>query len=261
MSDETPSPDPWLDELLASDRSIPELAPAQSERLLSRVQGSIAGLEFASQPDDGAGGLDAATTTAAAAPTLLASKLPVALAALLGLGVGGVGGYATHAITHPPAPERVVTRTVTVPIRASAAPNAPATPALPPPAAPSASPPVKAFASGTTRPAPSAAPAPASASASAPSSPDAALASENALISRAQSALARGRGAEALAATDEHRRLFPGGRFAEEREALAIQAMVQLGQKDVARARAERFLTRYPKSLLSRVVRKAVGLP
>jgi hypothetical protein len=85
------------------------------------------------------------------------------------------------------------------------------------------------------------------------------LADENALVSRAQAALARGRTSEALAATSEHQRRFPRGEFVEEREALAIQALARSGNLPAAMARAERFRTRYPRSMLLRAVNAAVG--
>ncbi|MBK7155436.1 MAG: hypothetical protein IPH72_27265 [Sandaracinaceae bacterium] len=66
------------------------------------------------------------------------------------------------------------------------------------------------------------------------------LADENALVPRAQAALARGRTSEALAATSEHQRRF-AGEFAEEREALAIQALACSGNLPAAMARAERL--------------------
>lgn len=88
---------------------------------------------------------------------------------------------------------------------------------------------------------------------------DRGLASENALVSRAQAALARGRVGEALAAIAEHQRSYPRGQFVEEREALAVQALVRAGNLDAARARAERFRARYPRSMLRRAVDSAVG--
>jgi hypothetical protein len=78
-------------------------------------------------------------------------------------------------------------------------------------------------------------------------------------VSRAQAALARGRTSEALAATSEHQRRFPRGEFVEEREALAIQALARSGNLPAATARAERFRTRYPRSMLLRAVNAAVG--
>src|SRR5690606_1235049 len=66
---------------------------------------------------------------------------------------------------------------------------------------------------------------------------DEALADENALITQAQSALARGRASEALAALREHQRRFPSGRFVEEREAMTVQALARTGQTEQARAR------------------------
>lgn len=88
---------------------------------------------------------------------------------------------------------------------------------------------------------------------------DRSLADENALITRAQSALARGRAGEALEALSEHQRRFAGGQFVEEREAMSIQALVRLGRMDAARARAERFRARFPASMLRRAVEAAVG--
>ena len=85
------------------------------------------------------------------------------------------------------------------------------------------------------------------------------LADENALVSRAQAALARGRTSEALAAAAEHQRRFPRGEFVEEREALAIQALARSGNTAAAAARAERFRARYPRSMLLRAVNAAVG--
>lgn len=90
---------------------------------------------------------------------------------------------------------------------------------------------------------------------------DEALADENALITQAQSALARGRAGEALTALRDHQRRFPSGRFVEEREAMTVQALARTGQTEQARARAERFYTRYPNSLLTRAVRAAVPAP
>ena len=74
-------------------------------------------------------------------------------------------------------------------------------------------------------------------------SPDA----EVKLLGRAQDAL-RGRPEEALALCAEHAKRFPAGANVQEREVIAIDALVRLGRKDEARARADRFEARFPGS-------------
>ena len=97
------------------------------------------------------------------------------------------------------------------------------------------------------------APAPSSVSA-APSSAPSNLAAEQALIDTARSALARGRAADALRATDDHSREFPRGRLAEERETMAIQALLLAGRRGDAEMRALRFHKAYPGSLYGNAV-------
>lgn len=88
---------------------------------------------------------------------------------------------------------------------------------------------------------------------------DDSLGDEMALVARAQTALHRGLYESALSALDEHARRFPRGDLAEEREALAVQALARAGRDDEASARASRFEARYPRSVLVPVVRAAVG--
>ncbi|HSO39738.1 MAG TPA: hypothetical protein VLT33_44735, partial [Labilithrix sp.] len=80
------------------------------------------------------------------------------------------------------------------------------------------------------------------------------LARESEIIETGRAALARGRAADALAAADEHRRLFARGRLSEEREELAIRALRAAGRSDEARARAKAFLKAYPSSIYSGTV-------
>jgi hypothetical protein len=54
--------------------------------------------------------------------------------------------------------------------------------------------------------------------------------------------------AQALAAADAHRRAFPDGQLAAEREFLAIEALRRLGRLDEARQRARALEARYPSS-------------
>jgi hypothetical protein len=60
-------------------------------------------------------------------------------------------------------------------------------------------------------------------------------------------------------ACDAHSRKFPTGQLAEERESLAIRALVLLGRRDEAASRATQFKARYPNSLLSDVVDAALS--
>ena len=81
---------------------------------------------------------------------------------------------------------------------------------------------------------------------------------ERLLIEQATSALGRGQGADALAACAEHVNRFPAGQLAEEREIVAIRALVSLGRKAEATTRAEQFRKKFPESLLLDVVNEAV---
>jgi outer membrane protein assembly factor BamD (BamD/ComL family) len=53
---------------------------------------------------------------------------------------------------------------------------------------------------------------------------------------------------QALAISEQHRRAYPNGGFSQERELIAITALVKLGRGDEARSRAERFRQNYPRS-------------
>lgn len=78
--------------------------------------------------------------------------------------------------------------------------------------------------------------------------------SELALLQRSQAALDRD-AAAALALAEEHARDYPNGLFTQEREILAIEALLKLRRRPTALARAEAFLERYPESPHSRRVR------
>lgn len=72
-------------------------------------------------------------------------------------------------------------------------------------------------------------------------------AAETKLLGDAQSAV-KSDPAAALRACDEHAKRFPGGSLAQEREALAIEALVRLGRKGEAEKRLARFRAGYPSS-------------
>jgi hypothetical protein len=67
------------------------------------------------------------------------------------------------------------------------------------------------------------------------------------LLERAQDAL-RSHPAEALALCNDHTKRFPSGMLVQEREVIAIEALLKTGRKDEAQARANRFKTRFPGS-------------
>ncbi len=65
---------------------------------------------------------------------------------------------------------------------------------------------------------------------------------------------------QALALAEEGRRRFPGGLYAQEREALAISALVHLGRRGEAEARARAFVAAYPRSHLVERIRELTGV-
>jgi hypothetical protein len=82
--------------------------------------------------------------------------------------------------------------------------------------------------------------------------------SELDLVQRAQAAL-RTSPTQALSLADEHRRLFRDGMLAQEREVIAIDALVRLARSDEARARADAFRHRWPSSAHARRIDVLVG--
>ena len=78
------------------------------------------------------------------------------------------------------------------------------------------------------------------------------------LVVRAQDAL-RARPDEALALCSDHAKRFPSGMLVQEREVIAIEALVKTGRKDEARARANRFKARFPGSTHTRRIETILG--
>jgi len=85
------------------------------------------------------------------------------------------------------------------------------------------------------------------------------LSEQQALLDEAGLALRRGQGAVALGAVNAHVARFPYTAFEEERQLVAIKALVLLGRAVEARAQAERFEARFPRSLLLSSVHAAVA--
>jgi hypothetical protein len=155
--------------------------------------------------------------------------LPVALAVSVALAVGTAGAVVA---LRSRAPRSLV-------------PAAPVHPAVVPPgraprlASPPAAPVVAPHAISTAKPQRSTRPA----------SPQESYAAELYLLQRAQVAYAGRDFLGALALVAEHRRLFPTGRLAEEREALRVRSLAGAGRTDEAARAAAAFADRFPRSV------------
>jgi outer membrane protein assembly factor BamD (BamD/ComL family) len=84
--------------------------------------------------------------------------------------------------------------------------------------------------------------------------------SEIDLLRSARAALAS-RPREAYQLTEQHRNLYPQGVFTQEREALAVEALLRTGDLKLARELAEVFVKRYPSSPHAHRFREAMQLP
>lgn len=79
------------------------------------------------------------------------------------------------------------------------------------------------------------------------------------LLQRAQGALG-GNPGRALALAEEHLKRYPGGKLAQEREMIAVAALVGLGRSAEAHARATAFLQAFPSSAHRRRVESLAGV-
>lgn len=218
-------------DLLASEKSRPGFTNEAKAAMWSGIEKSVAGAAVA-------GG--AAAGASAAAAKIATWKIGAIASAALVVGAGA--GAALHASFAPPK-EVVIERTVTVqapPPPIVSAPTIVATPEDLPSARPIAK-----IASPTP-------------SASAPAK-DPSLARERNLLDMARTALSRGDTSSALSAVETHAKEFPRSQLAQEREVLAIQALVSAGRVPEARRRAAAFHTAFPKSPLGAIVDEATG--
>jgi RNA polymerase sigma factor (sigma-70 family) len=87
------------------------------------------------------------------------------------------------------------------------------------------------------------------------------LDTDAALMRRAMAALGDGQPGAALALAQRHAKKYPGSRRVQEREALAIRALVGLGRRAEAQAHAESFRRSYPQSILLNAIDSALGPP
>lgn len=85
------------------------------------------------------------------------------------------------------------------------------------------------------------------------------LAAESKLLEQARAALASKNAGAALQICERHARLYTRGQLVEERERIAIEALVALGRRDAARIRAKRFDRDFPNSVQSERIHALVG--
>jgi len=198
----------------------------------------------------------AAAVTSAAAPsatlaptaTPLIAGLTTAKALAVAGGIWLIGGATGAALYGAMRTQEVRVVYVDRPVLSHSVPLPPATSPATPAPAPEAS------GSGVS---PTAAKRPAPAAVA----PGSELARERALLDLARADAAHGEPALVLAQTERHRVQFPRAKLAEEREALAIRALLSLGRADEARTRAEAFHLAYPNSLLAPAIDSALSAP
>jgi hypothetical protein len=247
---------PFADEVLKALRESGRAQAPAAARTRVAARLTMAGVSVLT----GAASAAAASTNAAgSAPALSGLALSKTFALGLVLGVGAaVGAYsiasvaehsqppasgaafvASSGLALPRAPTPVTILSVTEPRSASSAPLAPAlvnpTPELPRPSR-----------------------TPAATPSTAPADPSRGFAEQLALLDHARSLLRGGDATSALAAVQRHNTRFPRSMFEEEREALAIRALVALGQHAAASSRTEAFARRFGGSLALSALQKLV---
>jgi hypothetical protein len=247
----TDAPDPLDPELAALLDAEREARPSDDAlgRIWSQVERSVGAIGPAANPRTSPGTAAEHSPGIGARPSLgprgIASwgASHTGLLVAIAFAVGGAAGAAATSLLGRPA-ERVVY--VERPAAVVASPGNVAATARPP--VPVAAPDRGAPGQGTPDLAP---PAPRTSATHAVSVSAAAssLPAERAILDDARTALAQNDGARAIALADEHARRFAHPQLREEREAIAIQAMVIDGRYDEARERAKQFRAASPDSL------------
>jgi len=223
--------DPELKALLEGERGAVPTAAS-----LDRVWSRLAILP----PGGGLGGGGSGGGSAPHAPSWLAAHaVGVATATFV---VGAIVGAGAHAVLQRPPPERIVYVDRPTPIAVSPSPSSVASSLAVATASASAAP----LARASVRTAPSA-------------SSTSSLSEERALLDRVRGELAENDPANALKLVDEHARRFPKAQLGEEREVLAVQALVALGRYDEARARAAKLRAAAPNSLFLPAIDATLG--
>jgi hypothetical protein len=249
---------PELEVLLQAERAAADQTTARRDHVRRRLESSIAVVALGT-----AVGVAVGTTSAALGGTSAIARIAeratrlfvrgkmttVLVAASVGAAGGGAVGYQAGTRTAetrqvqdaPRASSSVQRSAASVVGSAIAEPTVPSRPT-----------------SEAITPAPMAKPSVSASARLGEAERDTKLAEELTLVQTARTALVRGDAASALDTADTHRRRFPSGRLAEERESVAIQALARLGQGDEARRRATDFERRYPTSVFLPVVARAL---
>jgi hypothetical protein len=229
MTDEVPSLEPWLGALRADVEPMPAAA---RQRIASRLAATALVVSAA--------GIAGPATAGTLRRGFVHSRL---FAVALALPAGALVGAAGHAYwQRPAAPAAVAPPRVTPPV-AVAVPVA-TTPRVAVEALPTAE--------SAVPPAPAGAPSSRS-EREAPS-----LERELSLLERARTLLSEGQSQGTLQLLREHRLSYPNSALQQEREALAIRALIAAGRSVEARGRAVRFVEAYPTSALRGSVERAV---
>lgn len=238
--------DDELSRLFADERVAHVPEPVARAEVLARVEKSLLLASLAQGTATG-GGAKAGASFGSGVGALSRLKAALVVGALGTFAAGVVVGRASapHAAPEPAPSASGSVSLVFVP---SASESSAAAVESVPPAVVSVVP--------TARVAPSVAP-----SASAVTAVAGDLAKEQVLLDTARAALARGRADDALAAVASHATQFPQGRLAEDREAVAVQALAAAGRLDEARARAQRFRARYPRSIYLPAIERSLSGP
>ena len=225
------------------------------QRVYGAVLASLAAAAAAGTATAGTAAAAKATALPAAAPSLLAGLGNAKALALAG-GIWLVGGATGAALYGALSPREVRVVYVDRPVLSTSA--AAAATAQAPTPTPSAAP-TPTTASAT--PALTAVDPRGKRAASPTAGPGSELARERSLLDLAREHAAHGEPALVLEQTQRHRAQFPHGKLAEEREALAIRALLALGHPNEARARAQEFRRVYPNSLLTPMIDSALPAP
>lgn len=223
--------------IVRAEREIPAPAPDVKARMFAAVGTRI----LVDPPPSGGGGGGAAGGARAPSLSLSGWRVPAAIAAafLLGFATNAAWSKAARVDVEIVDPQ---TRPTGGPPRAAVTVSAAASA----PVVGSAN--VPAYAASALPDAP--APPPSAARAELMEPDNKGLAGERALLDVARTALANGDNVRALAAVARHESAYPSGLLVEEREAMAVKALVAAGRNDEARARGARYAKRFPSGLM-----------
>lgn len=248
--------DTELARLFEEERAAHVPEPIARREVFARVEKSLLLATLAVGAVKGAAGAGAGASAVTAGLVSNAAKIKVALL----VAVAAAGTFAAGVVvgrTSKSTPSASSTPSSSTLVTAVAPASATAPLLVPSSSSSSAAPGISAAPSSDVLPTPASAAPPVSASAVSAATDD--LPKEQALLDTARAALARGRPDDALAAIASHASTFPRGRLVEDRDALAVQAHAAAGHTDEAKARAQRFRARYPKSIYLPAIDRAIA--